>query len=210
MHPRDEDTLGAILGGAALSEEVIQEYNLRLLMYHASGSSGALGAIGLIDLVRSLNYGPKPVAYSEPLIDWRDYPSDGSTHVEARYMGIWQSGVFLGFVESGSLAVRLEGDPVVRECNRGMVRLRATDRPTEDTPEVETASSLAVSEELEESDPVDTLVEGNDVWVDTDDGVINAVFKSHDEVVKGEKTAWVESNAGKSMKVPLSSLRLVK
>lgn len=127
---QDEETLARLLGTAEIPENLKIEVELRTAMYHRSGESGPLGAVGLIDACRALNYRPKAVEKAKEKIDWRQYPSDGSTLIEAGpYMGEWRPGTFLGFVEGGILAVKLDDDEkFVREVRPDMVRLSSRPR----------------------------------------------------------------------------------
>lgn len=128
IHPEDEQYLLAMLGGALVPEDVRQEYELRVAMFHRAGT-GPLGPIGLVDLLRSLGHKPANMPEEVQNVEWRDYPQDGSVRVEARFFGSWVPGVFLGFVEAGTLAVRLDDDDMVKECRRDMVRLAPKDVP---------------------------------------------------------------------------------
>lgn len=123
----DEETLRRITGLENIPEDLLAEYNIWRKMYHSAGSSGSLGSIGCIGAARSLGYGPKVVEKVEEKVSWRDYPHDGSTRVEAHFFGSWQPGVYLGFVDSGMLAIRLDDDDNVKECLPHVVRLAESD-----------------------------------------------------------------------------------
>ena len=62
-----------------------------------------------------------------PIVSLHDNPSATNTaFVRAPAGKTWRFavyGVFLGFVEGGTVAVRLDGDDLVRECRPGMLRL---------------------------------------------------------------------------------------
>jgi len=122
IHTQDETSLQRMLGVEA-PEEVRAECELRTRMYHADGNSGPLGSVALIEMVRWMGLSPKNVERPVEKVDWRQYPQDGTVRVEARFFGAWMPGRFLGFVEAGTLAVRLEEDATVKECRPDMVRL---------------------------------------------------------------------------------------
>jgi hypothetical protein len=79
--------------------------------------------MALVDLARHLGLAPEPDPEQAAVADWRKVPADGTARVEAQFFGEWVPGVFLGFVEGGTVAVRLDGDDLVRECRPGMLRL---------------------------------------------------------------------------------------
>jgi len=122
IHTQDETSLRRMLG-CEVPDEVRAECDLRTRMYHADGNSGPLGSVALIDMVRWMGLSPKNVERPVEQVDWRQYPQDGTVRVEARFFGQWMAGRFLGFVEAGTLAVRLEDDATVEECRPDMVRL---------------------------------------------------------------------------------------
>ena len=151
---QDEQLLGRLLGGN-IPDEVRRECAIRTRMFHSSGHSGPMGALGLIDAIRSLGYGPpEPVAVPVK-VNWREYPQDGSTKVEAKFFGQWMRGAFLGFVEAGTLAVRMDDDGIVRECRPDMVRLAEVDEPPEEGPD----ARIELLDVVELDDPVVAPVE---------------------------------------------------
>lgn len=123
IHRQDEESLRRMLGLTEIPSRVSGEYAIRLNMYHRDGNTGPLGTVGLIDMVRAMGFEP-PARLPPPdaKTDWRSLPQDGTVEVAARYFGEWQPGVFLGFVEAGTLAIRLDEDAFVRECRPDMVR----------------------------------------------------------------------------------------
>lgn len=123
IHPNDEQSLLRMLGTDTLPKAVRDECELRTKMYHRDGNSGAMRSLALIDLLRYLKLKPVALEASPDKIDWRKYPQDGSVRIEAKYFGEWQPGKFLGFVEHGMLAIRLDGDAMVRESRPDNVRL---------------------------------------------------------------------------------------
>lgn len=121
---QDYDTLQRLLklDGADVPPEVEEEYLTCLYMYHSDGNSGPLGTIAVIGILRRLGLGKRLQVRSDEEVDWRSFPQDGTFPVEALYNGTWMPGVFLGFIEGGTIAIRLDGDDTVRECRKHMLR----------------------------------------------------------------------------------------
>jgi hypothetical protein len=120
--PHDEQVLQRLLGCQVIPADVLAEVELRTAMYHAE-KSGPLGPMALIDAIRFCGRAPATVKKEPKKVEWRRFPQDGSVKVEAMFFGAWKPGAFLGFVEAGTLAIRLEDDAVIRECRPDMVRL---------------------------------------------------------------------------------------
>lgn len=165
MHPSDEQMLQGMLGQLSIPEDLETEVMVRTTLFHRAGPNGPIGPIALIDAVRSLGYKPKTLEKSTERVDWGRLPQDGRTRVEARFFGTWLSGVFTGFVEHGTLSIRLDDDGTVRECAPLNVRLvevldalpieepvpmlaRKLDEVPDDSPEESPAPAEASSEEL--------------------------------------------------------------
>jgi len=201
MHPQDLLSIQRMLGESQTSLEIEHEYKVRLQMYHRDGNSGPLGTLGLLDMLRFLKLAPPAAEERAPEIDWREMPQDGRVRVEARFWGSWMPGVFLGFIESGTLAIRLDHDPVIRECRKDMVRfVEISDSPFElpeppspaaavlEKPEpVEEQSEPGGLDEAEEYGDAGSPVKGQDVdwatlpagtpvWVEMDDDLQDAVY----------------------------------
>jgi hypothetical protein len=200
IHPQDERSLQRMLGESEIPTELVAEYELRLSLYHRDGNSGPLGTVGMIDLVRSLGLGRKPAVENAKVVSWRDYPNDGSVRVEARFFGEWMPGVYLGFVDSGTIAVRIDGDAFVKECRPDMVRIakpepeanddipdsRASllESPKQDEPDVTEpkAERIAVPQAVaageDEVPDVNwsTVKSGSAVWAEVDGDYVNAEF----------------------------------
>ena len=123
IHEHDHETLLRILRVEAIPEAVAAEYEIRQSMFHRGGASGPLGVMALVDLARHLGLAPEPDPEQAAVADWRKVPADGTARVEVQFFGEWVPGAFLGFVEGGTVAVRLDGDDLVRECRPGMLRL---------------------------------------------------------------------------------------
>ena len=147
IHEHDHETLLRILRVEAIPEAVAAEYEIRQSMFHRGGASGPLGVMALVDLARHLGLAPEPDPEQAAVADWRKVPADGTARVEAQFFGEWVPGAFLGFVEGGTVAVRLDGDDLVRECRPGMLRLGGPPFP-------EPADDAAPVAEQDEEKPV--------------------------------------------------------
>lgn len=121
--PQDEETIKRITGLSEIPDDIRKEYMMRASMYHGDGNTGPLRTAMLIDLVRFLGYSKPEIKPSVNKVDWRNYPQDGSVRVFARFFGNDMPGVFKGFVESGTLAILLDGDDYIRECRPDMVSI---------------------------------------------------------------------------------------
>jgi hypothetical protein len=227
IHPYDEETLTRILGVDRIPEEIEAEYAIRISMYHRGGGSGPLGVIGLIDLSRSLGYAPPKTDAKPDQFVWRDYPQDGTVRVEALYFGAWQPGIFLGFVEAGTLAVRLDGDDFVRECRPDMVRmvgikevippieepdaraslLKPAEKPVEE-PEPLPLPPSEPDPLLQDEDPPEfnwsTVTEGEPVWVETDGDYKDASFVTGEDSEEGVFITVLIKGEKKPRRVPVS------
>ena len=119
IHTQDSQDLSRMLGidESSFNRELVYEYEKRLRMYHACGHSGPIGTLALIDLVRSMGCVVANLSSKEEkATDWWALPRDGSARIEARFVGAWLPGVFLGFVDAGTLMIRLDEETMVREC----------------------------------------------------------------------------------------------
>jgi len=158
--PQDEQTLQRFLGCQEIPAAVAAEYEIRKRMFDMDGSAGPLGTVGLIDLVRSLGLGPKAPDPIPTDVNWRDYPQDGSVRVMAGpFFGDMQPGVFLGFVQYGTLAIRTDFDQAVHECRKDMVRLATSqvavgDSLSPDKPDARAALLDAPAQAQPEAAPV--------------------------------------------------------
>jgi hypothetical protein len=123
--PQDEEALKRLLGVNEVPDNVKAEYEIRIGMFHrGAGERGPLGGIGLVDMLRSLGLcSPQPHEKENAGVDWRSLPTDGSIRIEAKYFGGWQPGIYLGLVQWGTLAIRLDEDVKVKECRKDRVRL---------------------------------------------------------------------------------------
>ena len=122
LSTQDHDTLQRILGKVEIPEAVEQEYEIRAQMFHTEGT-GPLGIAMLVDLVRSLGYKPAKIKPNGTEVDWRQYPQDGRTKVEAMFFGNWNPGTFLGFGEHGVLMLRMDFDETIKEVRKDLARV---------------------------------------------------------------------------------------
>lgn len=198
----DLDSLRRMLGleEAALPPIIEREYMIRLRMFHADGNSGPLGSVGLIDLVRYLKFGPKPPPEPPKVVDWVRMPTDGSIVVQARVprkegeiLDTWRSGVYLGRVGMGALAVRLDGDQWVHEFRPSDVRMPmpiAEDAPVVSEPPPEPAKKKTKTETsgyLDHPDlppptsvQYDALKLGEPVWVKAEDDFKDGTYQGRE------------------------------
>lgn len=129
VHHENEQSLLRILGVRSVPADVLDEVSMRTRMFHSDGNSGPLPTIALIDAVRYCGKTRPVESNLGGKVDWRSYPQDGSTHVEAKIGDAWMHGVFLGFVSGGTLMVRVDGIEFVQECSPANVRLAAAKAP---------------------------------------------------------------------------------
>jgi hypothetical protein len=150
IHHNDIEALHRLLGVDIIPADVLAEVEMRWAMFISGGASGPLNTIALIDAIRFCGKAPAKKKVDEAKIDWRKVPSDGTVRVEAMFFGGWMPGMFLGFVEHGTLAVRLDDNPAIKECRPDMVRLAVTDNLSVDPDEPEPQPEPPF-----EQDPVD-------------------------------------------------------
>ena len=127
---REEDAriFETMTGKDVAPEEFMTEYLIRLRMFHRAGGSGSLGIVGMLDLCRSQGIGPPDgTKDNAKATDWRKVPI--STKVRAVVNGKWVPGYFKGIAGSGTLAVLLDGDTVVREFGGTKVSLAPLEVP---------------------------------------------------------------------------------
>ena len=199
--PQDEQSLQRMLGQDVIPADVAAEYTLRKRMFDGDGSGGPLGTLGCIDLLRFLGHAPPALAAAAGDVEWHNLPQDGSLSVEARFFGDWKLGVFLGFVEHGILAVKLDEDGIVHECHRHIVRLTARksvtlEKPIDDDGPDARINLIKPAEAA--SGPDDLVVDepevaefgaqdwslaksGDEVWVNIDGDMAEAKFVSRSD-----------------------------
>ena len=217
-HFQDQETLTRILGMDPIPNDILEECDLRTSMFHKSGASGPMGALAMISLVRDLGYKPASQAERSAKTEWRELPQDGSVRIEAGpFFGTMQPGTFLGFVQAGMLAVKLDEDDFVREVRADMVKLAADQRkPAEGSedaavpdarinliekrPLARKAEAVELPEEpITFEDPADQEFNwayvdiDSKVWVDFEGDQVDAKFKGVSDdgklevVLKGKK-----------------------
>ena len=115
-----------------ISDNLMYEYRTRIRMFHSDGHSGPMGTLGLLDMLRHMKLGPKPSPESAIVTDWNKMPTNGTLRVEVCHKDkdddgeeviTWMSGMYIGRVADGLLAVRLDGDTWVHEYRPFDVRL---------------------------------------------------------------------------------------
>ena len=202
IHVQDFEMLCQILQVRELPRKVERECKLWTRLYHSNGGNGPLGVIHLITLLRTLKILIPDVEEDIPAtIDWGLYPQDGSVRVEARFGGTWAPGLFVGFVESGTLAVRIDHDAMIRECRADMVRFSVAPLPVEvdvDTPppamsEMQEAAPVVPditidmtgeADEALDPEPLEADADqvGSHVWVETkDDFILGTITRVNED-----------------------------
>ena len=188
MIQADEDSLRRMLGVEPdqFPSVVVAEYELRLRMFHSDGHSGPIGTVAIIDMLRGFKLGPPRLINKLPLeADWSKVPMDGTVRVEVKMQSAaengelrWFSGVYLGQVGMGTLAVRLDGFAYVREFRRNEVRF-VREKPVEAVEEPDAAWTSGVIDEPvvveDEGQYKDALFKGSKP------GAVLALVKGEDE-----------------------------
>ena len=198
--PSDIESLKRILKTEAIPDDILREVSMRTVLFHRDGNSGSLKTLALIEAVRFLGYEPQFEEPKAPVVDWRTIPGDGSFRVEARFNGAWMPGVFLGLVEHGTCAVRLDDDEFVRECRPDMVRIEGQEPKAADLVEdrkvrtkkekkiEQPAPTRKVHTEDKNGDPVidwAAVVPGDEFYAEVDGDYVESklVSQDGDEVV---------------------------
>lgn len=123
IHPQDEQSLQRLLGVETPPKSVLDEYRIRLALFHRDGHSGPLGTIALIDLVRSQGLKPPVIPKDKTVVDWRTVATDGSVYVDVPMFGDLKRGTYCGMGTHGVLHVKFPGDEMVYECCPPAVKL---------------------------------------------------------------------------------------
>jgi hypothetical protein len=129
----DEEMLRNMLGCNAgeLPQCVTDEYMLRRGLFTRSLGSNAMGRAMLVDLVRACGLTAPAAPKAKDRINWHIQPQDGSLRVDAMFSGQLRRGSFLGFVGGGTLKIKLDGDPVLREFVSRDVQIAEDQSPLE-------------------------------------------------------------------------------
>lgn len=187
VHHENEQSLLRILGGRSVPADVLDEVAMRTRMFHADGNRGPLPTIALVDAVRFCGKTRPVEAVQGGKIDWRSFPQDGSTHVEAKINDAWIHGIFLGFVSGGTLMVRVDGIEFVQECSPVNVRLSS--------PKVPEAMRGPLDEEIADASPLiaddEDVPPVDDAPFDTSNGSAVAVLAVPRRSAKAPSTGKV-------------------
>ena len=127
---REEDAsiYAAMTGQEEASESFMKEYLLWLRMAHRAGATGPLGVGPMVCLCRSQGIGPPDgVQKVASNIDWRRIPRD--TKVVVPLNGTKANGFFRGVADSGTIAVLVEGDTIVREFGASAAEIAPLEIP---------------------------------------------------------------------------------
>ena len=179
IHPDDEQALQRILRRTDVPAEIAAECQRWARAYHAAGHSGALGTLALVSLVRICGVELPEVQNKSEQTVWHNLPA--GTRVEAHFFGVWQPGTFCGLAPDGALAIRVDGDALVRECRPHVVRLpgEAASESAQAETKQEAAPASEPGDALGPPEPVDWLAvePGEGVWATDDAGdVCDATF----------------------------------
>lgn len=105
LHPRDEESLCALLRVSEVPEKVVAEYDIRQRMYHSGGGTGPLGIGLLIGVLRHVGVA-LPEREVPVEVDWRKHLGEP---VLVLYGDQKKSGKVMGLVDGGNLVVLLDG-----------------------------------------------------------------------------------------------------
>lgn len=113
-HVHDAERIANMLGVTDPPEELEQEYERWLVLCHRSGKSGPLGSELLTVLLAINGYHPPDMEdQSKSGVNWRKVPIGQAVFVYDN--GVKVCGQFAGIVGAGTLAVKIDDDPLIRE-----------------------------------------------------------------------------------------------
>jgi len=125
MVVQDQETFQRILKSEEIPERVTNEYHKWCGAYHRCGGSGPIGPIACISILGKLDLIP---VHSEPVpeIDFMTLPVESRVYVDMGDGRTGKSGTYLGPVSAGTVSVRFDDDPMVREFAQRHVKLGPT------------------------------------------------------------------------------------
>lgn len=125
LTPADAAALPRLLrlDGRPIPQQVIDEYNIRIRMFHSAGHSGPIGTVALIDMIRYLGINPIPEQKSsrELVPQFVDLPEGAA--IEVRRNATWNPARLVRVAQFGIIVARVEGDNRVTEWRKDQVRL---------------------------------------------------------------------------------------
>ena len=114
-----------MVGSSGLKDNVLDEYDLRIRMLHASGAvTGPLGVHGLIPLLRQFGLAPRVARPQNRIADWQRL--EVGTDVLVQDGDRTLKGQYRGAIANGTVAVAIEGRKFVSEFNASQVVLANT------------------------------------------------------------------------------------
>ncbi len=138
MVPEDNESLQKLLGSSKIPANIVEEYDLRLGLWHRVGGTGALGPMALVDLVRFCGHRGRVMEEESSYVDWRRVPS--GTHVLYEDKGVEREGVYQGLLTWGALAIMPTGGDHVLEVPK--VRVRVAPEKSEPVENVEPSAEV--------------------------------------------------------------------
>jgi hypothetical protein len=120
IHPQDQESFDRF-GISPVPEELEAEYELRLRWFHADGHSGPLGTVSLIALIRGMGIGKAMAPEVPKQVEWRDQTYTARVGVNTTE-GL-KTGTFVGMVQAGTLAVRIDDTGATIEVPKRFVGL---------------------------------------------------------------------------------------
>ena len=124
FHAVDAERIASMLGVVDPPEELEREYDKWLSFAQRGGKTGPLGTELLTVLLASRGYVPPPPEdLSKGGVNWRKVPIGQPVLVYDN--GVKVSGQFSGIVGAGTLAVKIDDDPLIREFRASDVEIPA-------------------------------------------------------------------------------------
>ena len=190
LQPDDDESLRRMLGTQELPEALVQEYRLRITMFHRAGGNGPLGHAALVSLCREMGYEPPTLESRKEVTNWGGLSVDGTVRMETDVLDAKVRGVFRGVGPDGTLVMQADGDVVYREVQP--IKSRVVEESEEDEAEPEPApkpSKNGSAPKTRASKGKPTLGPGAKVLILEENGTVEAVV---DSVADGELSATVK------------------
>jgi hypothetical protein len=128
MKPEDRDNLEIMLKAPILPDELVAEYEItRKLVSRHPGGTQAMSAWEAAMLIRSVGLDP-PKDEPKPTV-WKEVEKDTPVFAAWGPQERKRPGTFQGVVDAGNLAVKFDGDDIVREVRSFDCELRDRDEP---------------------------------------------------------------------------------
>lgn len=115
LHEEDEALIGRMVGANALTPSLLQEYTIRLTMFHRGGGQGPLGPIALVDLLRDMGMRPPQLESEKARVDPRSLERGAPVMVKDANTGEIHKATFESPIAGGNYGVKYEGSDYVYE-----------------------------------------------------------------------------------------------